>query len=773
MRRTFRAGITAIALTGGTVVGVVTPAHAAAPVLYVKQDAAVCADTGAGTQQQPFCTIGAAAAVAGAGQSVEIANGQYGERVTIARSGTPERPIVFRAATDAVVQLSGPTAGIVIDGQHDIVLRGIRVNGGTDAPALDVSRSSAIAVDGGSYTMSGTPATVPAIRLAEVHASTLKNISVAGRVPDGIHIDTYSSGVVVDTVSVSGPVSDDGRLADGIEVGGRDNQVINSTVDGWTGAAILVWHTAADTLVVNNQVNGGPGHGIHSRGPLRTYIVNNTVKNRCADGIRADAFTSSTSIENNVLIDNGTFDANLCGEAPADGVDIGIYEDAVGHTRVGWNNTRKRDGKLNYAWDGTRMNAHTFFLTSGEGAGDRETLDATEDIDSAYEAAFGYPQTDRLGRARIDDPDVPNTGVGVDGGYADRGAVEASHLPEPRATFALDLAAATVKVDASTSLPGTVPIASYEVDFGDGTIVKQTSPVVSHRYANPGTFNVKTTAIGTDGLSASRTDQISVLRATATAGLISLPLLRYVGGSQSGTSLDVNRDSLTTDAQLDLADAGSGHVAILHRATGKYASADTAGTQTLRLGRVAVGNTEKFTLIRNADGSISLKSVASGRYLSIVALDNPFLIASRTAIGAWEKFYQVKIVDAARSFKASANGKFVSAEQAGTKPLIASRPAANLWEKFDIVDLGSGKVALFARVNNKFVAAESGGTKPLLAGRVAVSSWETFTLIRNSDGTVSFKAAANNLYVSAEQAGAQPLIASRPAINTWEKYTMS
>lgn len=772
VRGPLRAGITAIVLTGGAVLGVVTPAQAADPVLYVRPEAGVCSDTGAGTQQRPFCTIGAAAAVVVAGQAVEISSGRYDERVTLARSGTPQRPIIFRVAPGASAELSGPTAGIVVDGQHDIVLRGIRVNGGTDLPALDISRSSAIAVDGGSFAMTGAPATVPAIRLSEVQASTLKRFSVAGRVPDGIYIDLYSTGVVVDTASVSGPVWDDGRLDDGIEIGGRDNQVINSTFDGWTGAAILVWHSATDNLVVNNQINGGPGHGIRDRGPIRTYITNNTVQNRCADGIRADAVSAGSAIENNVLIDNGTFDVNFCGGVPADGVDIGVYDSAVGQTRVAWNNTRKRNGKLNYAWGGTRMDLYTFAMTTRQGDGDRETLDASEDIDSASVFAPGYIATDRFGRARIDDPAVPNTGEGPEGGYADRGAVEASRLPEPRATFALDLAAASVKVDASASLPGVVPIASYEFDFGDGTIVRQASPVITHRYQAPGTFNVRTTAIGTDGLSASRSDQVSVLRTTGSVGLLSLPLLRYAGGSGLGTSLDVNQSSLTADAQFDLADAGSGQVALLHRGTGKYASADMSGTQPLQLGRVAVGNTEKFTLIRNADGSISLKSLSSGRYLSLVALDNPFLIASRTAISTWEKFYQVKVTDAARSLKASANGMYVSAEQAGTQPLIASRPAANLWEQFDIVDLGSGKVALFARVNNKFVAAEAAGTKPLLAGRLAVSTWETFTLIRNSDGTVSFKAAANNLYVSAERAGAQPLIASRPAINTWEKYTI-
>ncbi|MGN9913231.1 PKD domain-containing protein [Phytohabitans sp. LJ34] len=500
-------------------------------------------------------------------------------------------------------------------------------------------------------------------------------------------------------------------------------------------------------------------------------ITNNTVRQRCTDGIRVDGPSSGVSVQNNFVQDNGNYDQNFCLGVVANGADLGIYDGGVGSTVADYNNTIARSGDLAYAWNGTRMDLAGFRAASGQAAHDRAIVNLRDNYDSANSAAPGYPATDRIGSARVDDPAVPNTGAGPVT-YADRGSIETARLPAPRTNVALDLAAMSVTVDASASEPGIVPIASYEFDFGNGTVVKQTSPLITYRYGRTGQFSVKTTAVGTDGRSAWRSDFVEFLPVTATMGLLSRPLLKYVGASGTQTILDVSQASLTADAQFDLADAGSGQVALFHKRSGKYISVGGIDGSWMQMNALSVDNAARFTLIRNADGSISFKSIHNGFYVGLHALDIPVLSVSRNTIGAWEKFYQVKTSDAGRAFKASANGLFVSAQQAGAQPLKAAARIAQSWERFDIIDLGGGKVALFARINSMLVAAESGGSKPLLAGRVAVGTWETFTLIRNSDGTVSFRAAANNLYVSAERAGAQPLIASRPAINTWEKYTI-
>src|SRR5438094_3818784 len=69
--------------------------------LYVDQGNPNCRDNGTGSASQPFCTIGAAASSAVAGQTVIVSQGTYVEKVTIAKSGTQTASIVFTSAPGA------------------------------------------------------------------------------------------------------------------------------------------------------------------------------------------------------------------------------------------------------------------------------------------------------------------------------------------------------------------------------------------------------------------------------------------------------------------------------------------------------------------------------------------------------------------------------------------------------------------------------------------------------------------------------------------------
>jgi hypothetical protein len=776
MRIPFRAGVITIAVTSGGLFGVAAPAHGADPaVLYVKAAPAVCSDSGPGTAAQPFCTIGAAAAVVTAGQTVEIAGGTYPERVTIARSGTAEQPIIFRAAASSVPVISGPETGILIDGQHHIKLENLRVILTVAVPALDVRDSSAITVEDGTF-VNGENSTLPSVRLAAVADVLVKGPDIVGRPGGGggLLIDAASSGVVVDAASVRTVArsrATDGSV--GIQVAGSGNTLINNHVYGFGGAAISVESGAAGNVVANNRITTGAGYGVHNRGARGTAVTNNTIDNRCLDGIRVDGASTGVSVQNNVLSLNGHFGRTLCVGGPTDGVEVGIHDGAVGDTVVDYNNAHHQDANSPtiYAWNGTLMGLAAFRTATARATHDRETGLREDTMDAANSAAPGYQATDRSGVARFDDPVLPNTGVGPVG-YADRGAEETTRRPIAATEITVDLAAGTVSVDASNSRPGPAAIASYTFSFGDGTTITQTLPRISHRYTQPGQYNVVTTVTGTDKLAGARTDPVSILRTTGTIALLSRYNLTYVATDIEGTGLYPYQTTVSTAGQFDLADAGGGKVALVHRATGKYLSADTTGTNPLTMTRANVEATERFTLIRNADGSISLKADSNGRYVSLLSASPPYLAATGTGIGLWEKFYQVKVSDAARSLKALANGRYVCAENYGKAPLIASRLGVSTWEQFDVVDLGNGQVALLALANRRFVTAQSAGTQPLLARSTAVGGWERFTMIRNSDGTVSLKAAANNRYVSADSYGTRPLIASRTAIKTWEKFTI-
>ncbi|MFE9206103.1 PKD domain-containing protein [Micromonospora sp. NPDC007230] len=774
MHRHTMAGLAAIAVTGGSLLSA-TPAQAADPaVLYVRQLSTACSDTGPGTLEQPFCSIAPAAAMVSAGQTVDVGNGIYREHITITRSGTPDQPIVFRSPSPTSrANLVGSTAGFTIDGQHDIQIQRFLATGATDLPALDLRNASGIIVEGGSFGVADG-SSAPAVRLAGVSQSAVTRSHIAGQeLTAGVTLDAATTGVSLTALTINGATSY--SVADhsvGIRVDGIGNAIRNNVIGGFTGAAITVEAGASSTLVVNNHITGGAGHGIRNHGGVGTAITNNTVRNRCRDGIRVDGASSGVSVQNNLLIMNGPFGQTGCEPSVELGVEIGVHDGAVKDTVVDYNNADHYSSPSPriYAWNGVQMSLSAFRAASGRAAHDLETYDPRAAYDSANSAAPGYPATDRLGTARVDDPAVPNTGAGPVT-YADRGALETIRSPLARTSVTLDLAAATVKVDATTSDPGFAPIESYRFDFGDGTSITQTSPVASHHYAKPGEYAVSTKVTGTDGRSGTRTDQISVLRWTGTVGLLALDNLNYVAPPPVGTQLRSYQAGLTAAGQFDLADAGSGQVAILSRATGTYVAAGYAGAA-VTMTTVRVTDPQRFTLLRNADGSISLKSVAGGRYVSATSADSYHLVADKTTIGTTEKFYRVTVTGADRSLKARTNNQYVTADSAGVKPLTANRTSRGLAERFDLVDLGNGQVALLARANNRFVTADNAGAKPLIANHTSVGSWERFTLVRNADLTVSLRAGANNRYVTADRSG-RPLIADCPSPGIKQRFILS
>ncbi|MCF0093240.1 right-handed parallel beta-helix repeat-containing protein [Micromonospora sp. MH99] len=326
MRKNLLAGLTVTAVTGGTLLATGGPAQAVEPtVLYVKKAAANCSDQGPGSEAAPFCTIGAAAAVVTAGSTVYVDGGLYAERVTFTRSGTPEASIAFIARpSGGRVTLLGPTAGLVVNGQHDIYIEGLNVSGAADVPALDLRNASNILVAGGRFTMADV-ATVPAIRLVDVTGALLEEVIATGAaLPAGLTMDAATSGVVVDDVTVSTTESHaatDGSV--GIRIDGPRNTILGSDVAGFSGPAIVVGPGAADTVVANNRIMGGIGYGVHNRGATGTAIANNDIQDRCLGGIRIDGASSRVSIQNNVLRNNGAFSQVYCDRQDPAGVEVG------------------------------------------------------------------------------------------------------------------------------------------------------------------------------------------------------------------------------------------------------------------------------------------------------------------------------------------------------------------------------------------------------------------------------------------------------------------
>src|SRR5436305_13701954 len=84
------------------VVGLAQAAAAAPTTYYVNNTSGSCNNSGPATQAVPLCTIGAGAAKAHAGDTVQVLAGTYNERVAVGASGTSSLPLVFDASSPSV-----------------------------------------------------------------------------------------------------------------------------------------------------------------------------------------------------------------------------------------------------------------------------------------------------------------------------------------------------------------------------------------------------------------------------------------------------------------------------------------------------------------------------------------------------------------------------------------------------------------------------------------------------------------------------------------------
>ncbi|MFC0005198.1 right-handed parallel beta-helix repeat-containing protein [Micromonospora siamensis] len=763
MRRSPLAGLTAFAVAGGTLL-TGPPAYAAASYRYVAQNSASCSDTGPGTQEQPYCTIGAAAAAATAGTVVRIGSGTYRERVTVPRSGTPDLPITFEATGAGADRpwLAGATAGFVVDGQHDIVLRNVQVREATTGAVLDVRNASTVLLDGVRVEVPYRSA-AQGIRLAGASGVTVRQSYLATHLA-AVTMDAATRGVTVASSRFWGQNTDTGT-GTGVEVAGSGVTVAGNEFHNWSEAAVATGSGAARAVVVNNAIEGWSGRGVVDRA-TGTMISNNDVVTYCADGIRIEGTSTGASVQNNVVRRAYAQQGIAC-DGP--GVAITVLGAARPVTTVDYNNTYANGPT--YSWDHTTMDLATFRGVSGQAAHDRHTQRPVDRQDSANSAAPGYPATDQIGQARADNPNVPNSGTGPVT-YADRGPVETIVRPQAELGLALDLGTLAVTADAAASTPGWFPLASYRFDFGDGTVVTQSSPKATHRYADPGTYRVAVRVAGTDGSTAETARSVSVLRRVGTVGLLARSNLRYVAPLLD-QSLGLRADHYGVDSvdKFDVADTGNGAVALFSRSRQRYVSADDNGNGRVLADDLAATGARRLTLIRNRDGSTSVRT-SSGRYLSTSGSGGT-LQAAGTTISRFEQFHLVDVANANRTLKARANGRYVTASSTAATPLIASATGVGVAQRFDLVELSNGNYGVFARANNRFVTAASLGTKPLVNTVVVPGRWEErFNFVRNRDGSTSIQSAVNGRFVTADDAGAGPLIARAVNITSWEQYTL-
>ncbi len=512
-------------------------------VLYVDGSSPSCTDSGTGAQTAPFCTIGAAAVVVSAGQTVQVAAGVYQESVTVRSSGTASAPIVFTAAPGASVTLTGGAHGFVLSGRSWVTISGFVV-AGTSGHGIDVASSSHVTLSGNHVSRSGYPVsgqTAYGIRLSSVADSVVSGNTVDHNSDSGIAVTGSSARIQVLHNESFANARQFQRAAAGIRLAGSTDSVVagNVTHDN-EDSGIESYPGTSSTLIANNVSYRNGDHGIDNLGAPNQRIVANTVYGNVTAGINVEGFSTGATVENNISVDNGI-------RSPRTHSDIRIESGSTAGTVVDGNLVWLTTPDTLYIWNSVAYSTLAAFqAASGQGAhdiwadpkladvgaSDFHLTAASPAVDSADSSASGQPPSDADGNPRVDIPGVPNTGLGSTP-YVDRGAFElqggspppdsppAAYLSVSPSSGAAPLA---VIADASASTDtDSTPIAGYRFDFGDGTVLgPQASATATHTYAGAGTFTV--TVAVTDTAGNASTAQAMV---TVSAG----------GGGGGGTNL--------------------------------------------------------------------------------------------------------------------------------------------------------------------------------------------------------------------------------------------
>ncbi len=515
----------AIALVPGSL------SAATGSVLYVDQANPACSNVGSGTLDQPFCTIGAAAARVAAGETVQVASGTYPERVVVSSSGTSGAPVVFRAAPGASVTLNGQANGFYISSKNWVSVDGFSVINTTDY-GIAVNTSSHITLANNHVSYSGKPLqgyTKYGIRLNNVSDSLVSGNTVDHNTNAGIGLVSGSTrNQVLDNVSFRNAQGYQ-RAAAGIHLyAAPANTIAGNVTHDNEDSGINCYPSSNGCVIYNNVAYGNGDHGIDDSFAADATIVANTVYNNVTAGINVEGQATGATLANNISVDNGI-------GSPRTHSDIRVESGSTAGTTMDYDLVYLTRPDTLLIWNSVSYTSLAAFqAASGQErhgiqadpkwanpiGGDFHLLAGSLAVDSANSGATGQPNTDVEGHPRVDDPATADTGVGPRT-YDDRGAYEFQAGPPAEAPPVARLTVApaagspplTVTADATASTDSDeTPIASYRFDFGDGSAVVGPQPgaTASHTYTTNGTYTVTVTVTDTGGLASAATTQVTV-----------------------------------------------------------------------------------------------------------------------------------------------------------------------------------------------------------------------------------------------------------------------
>ena len=300
-------------------------ASAAVSTWWVDAGDARCPYTGTGAQSAPFCTIGAAAAVARAGDTVLVRSGTYREEVKPAFSGTPGSVITYSPAPGASVTVSGASHGFTVDTKSWITISGFTVSG-TTSYGVYLKNAAHVTLSGNRVTQSGRPvsgATAQGIYLKGTTASLVTGNTTDHNSDAGIYLTTGTTGVEIRANLSFANARQYTRAAPGIDVRSPGNTIDRNVVHDNEDSGIQLYNGADTSLVYDNVAYHNGDHGIDCLNSTGVTIVANSVYANTTAGINLEgaAGTSASTngtVRNNISVDNGLTSSTTKGDIRVD-----------------------------------------------------------------------------------------------------------------------------------------------------------------------------------------------------------------------------------------------------------------------------------------------------------------------------------------------------------------------------------------------------------------------------------------------------------------------
>ena len=260
----------------------------------------------------------------------------------------------------------------------------------------------------------------------------------------GFHLAGTTTGVTVSRNEASFNAEGWQRNANGIDVVAPGNLIVGNVLHDNEDSGLQFYPGGNNNVAANNIIYNNGDHGIDNLNVTGGVLTGNTVFHNCTDGINVEGTSGNYTVENNIAVDNAVY-AAYNGIACARRVgNIGVYDSAPSGTIVDYNLVNLTTTGTMYHWGSASYSSLTAFRSgTGQGAHDLQAdpgfvkvttgsdsstwnlalTQGSPAIDSANSNAPGEQATDAVGNARVDDPSVPNTGVGIRT-YDDRGALE-------------------------------------------------------------------------------------------------------------------------------------------------------------------------------------------------------------------------------------------------------------------------------------------------------------------------------------------------------------